>query len=443
MPQKPVLDAQGLTPLEKRVHSAALGAPDQTLTGEDLTTQLADVPIEEQLLAINGLLKKSLFHAQKGPGGIQYVAISKGEASVMSNMDANELIIYNHIKDAKNEGIWTKLIKARTNLHQTVMTRCLRLLEQKQLVKAVKSVKFPTRKIYMLYGLTPSIELSGGPWYTDNELDTGFIHELSMACLRFIQSKTWPKDGRSSSLYPASHTHNLPTAQSVHRYLKSARLTDTELEPEHVVALLDLLIYDHEIEKVPVLPVHSNAASTRAAADDASDRGRGRSVSRRRRMTVSESESDSSDQAESHRRSVRQDESPSDSDESDMAPRKRVRSRGVKRENRDDDSGSGSDDGAPPRHRGISRVEQDEDEEAESGLTHVPYVYRAVKRMLPEHSSMISTTFVSPEDALSQDCDRCSALDFEEGVVYADPFAPFLSEEPSTVAPAGATAEGP
>lgn len=72
----------GLTPLEKRAHAAALAAPEHTLTGEDLALRLSDVPIEEQLLAINGLLKKSLFNAQKGPNGIQYVAVSKDEASL-------------------------------------------------------------------------------------------------------------------------------------------------------------------------------------------------------------------------------------------------------------------------------------------------------------------------------------------------------------------------
>ena len=126
MPPKAAHDA--LSPIEKRIHAAALTSPEQTLTGEELALRLQDVPIEEQLLAINGLLKKNLFNAQKGPHGIQYVAVSRGEASMLGSMDANELIIFNHIKEARNEGIWTKLIKARTNLHQTVMTRCLRLL---------------------------------------------------------------------------------------------------------------------------------------------------------------------------------------------------------------------------------------------------------------------------------------------------------------------------
>lgn len=305
-------------------------------------------------------------------------------------MDGNELIIYNHIKDAKNEGIWTKMIKARTNLHQTIMNRCLKLLEQKQLVKAVKSVKFPTRKIYMLYDLTPSIELSGGPWYTDNELDTGFIHELSMACLRYVQSKSWPKDGRSSALYPASHTADLPTATSVHRYLKAAKLTDTELEPEHVVALLDLLIYDNEIEKIPVLPTQTVRRGARRSDDD--------------------EQSDASDESESERHSSAQRGSS----------RHRKRARRNRRDSSSDEDSSSDDskdsdamsEDSPPRRKSskskrkssskrksirISSDEdsgsQHEDDEGAANLTHVPYVYRAVKRMLQPHGGT-TTSYV-------------------------------------------------
>ncbi|KAL4402885.1 34-kDa subunit of RNA polymerase III (C) [Malassezia pachydermatis] len=422
MPPKAVPEAQGLSALEKRIHATALAAPEHTLTGDELATQFHDIPIEEQLLAINSLLKKSLFHAQKGPGGIQYVAISTGEASMMGSMDANELIIYNHIKDAKNEGIWTKLIKARTNLHQTVMTRCLRLLEQKQLVKVVKSVKFPTRKIYMLYDLTPSIELSGGPWYTDNELDTGFIHELSMACLRFIQSKTWPKDGRSSSLYPASHTQHLPTAQSVHRYLKAARLTDTELEPEHVVALLDLLIYDQEIEKIPVLPVYTNAARMQES-EDGEPIPRRSSKRNQRAMSISDSE-DSQAESRANSNTIKHNDSDS-SDSSEHEPtalsrKKRHRSTVAHTHRRDDLSSE--EDELP--HRRPQRLNQEEEED-DTSLTHVPYVYRAIKRMIMPHSSMIATTFVPPDATIPDSCGLYDSLVVEDNVVYADPFTSY------------------
>ncbi|WFD00841.1 34-kDa subunit of RNA polymerase III (C) [Malassezia yamatoensis] len=368
MPKRKARDGDELTQLEKRVYGAALAAPNSTLTGESLAAELSDVAIEEQLLAINGLLKKSLFNAQKGPNGIQ-----------LGTMDTNEMMIYNHIKDAKNEGIWTKMIKARTNLHQTVLNRCLKSLEQKQLVKAVKSVKFPTRKIYMLYNLTPSIELSGGPWYTDNELDTGFIHELSMACLRYVQSQSWPKEGRSSALYPASRTPDLPTASSVHRYLKAARITDTELELEHVVALLDLLVYDNHIEKIPVLPKINTQRSTR----DAMDAGSSSESSDEHALQQKGSSIKGGGHARKRVRSIATGHSSSTGDTSDCSTNSvQVSSERVKPSDNIRNKSRNN-------HAIISSDEESSEDQA-AMLTHVPYVYRAVKPILPPHGGTTS-----------------------------------------------------
>ena len=41
----------------------------------------------------------------------------------------------------------------------------------------------------MLAHLEPSVELTGGPWYTDNELDSEFIKLLSTACLHYIRDR--------------------------------------------------------------------------------------------------------------------------------------------------------------------------------------------------------------------------------------------------------------
>jgi DNA-directed RNA polymerase III subunit RPC6 len=58
-----------------------------------------------------------------------------------SGLDSESKLIYSHIKESGNEGIWTKDLKKHTNLHLNVVNRCLKILEQKQLVKAVKHVK--------------------------------------------------------------------------------------------------------------------------------------------------------------------------------------------------------------------------------------------------------------------------------------------------------------
>ena len=46
--------------------------------------------------------------------------------------------------------------------------------------------------MYMLFHLEPSVEVTGGPWYTDKELDTEFIKMLLKACLKFIRDRVSP-----------------------------------------------------------------------------------------------------------------------------------------------------------------------------------------------------------------------------------------------------------
>lgn len=47
----------------------------------------------------------------------------------------------------------------------------------------------PTRKIYMLTGIAPSVELTGGPWFTDNELDVELVETLKKVVRKFLQQK--------------------------------------------------------------------------------------------------------------------------------------------------------------------------------------------------------------------------------------------------------------
>ena len=45
------------------------------------------------------------------------------------------------------------------------INKCLKSLEQRKLIKAVKSVASSNRKVYMLFELEPSREITGGAWY--------------------------------------------------------------------------------------------------------------------------------------------------------------------------------------------------------------------------------------------------------------------------------------
>ena len=61
-------------------------------------------------------------------------------------------------------GIWTKDLKNKTNLQQPQVTKILKNLDARGLVKSVKAVAHPTRKLYMLAELEPARELTGGSW---------------------------------------------------------------------------------------------------------------------------------------------------------------------------------------------------------------------------------------------------------------------------------------
>jgi DNA-directed RNA polymerase III subunit RPC6 len=61
------------------------------------------------------------------------------------------------IERAGNKGVWTKDIKMQTNVQQQTLTKSLKQLESRRLVKSVKSVTSKSRKLYMLYDLGKKI----------------------------------------------------------------------------------------------------------------------------------------------------------------------------------------------------------------------------------------------------------------------------------------------
>lgn len=218
-----------------------------------------------QALLNKGLLK--ILESEPDPSSnstektILFAPISEQEAQKVSSMTADEAIVYSHVEAAGREGIWTKTIKAKSNLHQHIVLRCLKSLESQSYIKSVKSVKHPTRKIYMLYHLTPSIDVTGGPWFTDSELDTDFIDSLLIVIWKFVAQRTYPKcfkkkglipDGLMQYSYPANMIMGmgslLPSLSEVNDFLVNSGITTIELTLSDVKSLCDVLEFDEKIE---------------------------------------------------------------------------------------------------------------------------------------------------------------------------------------------------
>lgn len=74
----------------------------------------------------------------------------KNQASkqVIKGADNEEKVVYNLIEEAGNKGIWIRDIRVRSNLANTQLTKVLKSLESKKVIKAVKCVNVCLALLY-------------------------------------------------------------------------------------------------------------------------------------------------------------------------------------------------------------------------------------------------------------------------------------------------------
>lgn len=76
----------------------------------------------------------------------------KTSKQVIKGVDNEEKVVYNLIEEAGNKGIWIRDIRIRSNLANTQLTKVLKSLESKKVIKAVKcvNVSSPYLQTYLI-----------------------------------------------------------------------------------------------------------------------------------------------------------------------------------------------------------------------------------------------------------------------------------------------------
>lgn len=224
---------------------------------DELKLLINETDLVKLLGLTQSLIDRKMMKLVKVGDDLRFQVISLLETKKLTSMTDDEQMVYTYIEALGREGIWTKTLKAKTNMHQHIVMRCLKLLELQRYIKLIKSVKHPTRKIYMLYNLQPSIDVTGGPWFTDSELDTEFIDSLLTVIWRFISLKTFPTAFQEPSantniflsVYPAHHT-GFANLDSIMDFIISHKITNIDLGTSDIRALCEVLIHDDKIELV-------------------------------------------------------------------------------------------------------------------------------------------------------------------------------------------------
>ena len=240
----------------KLLHTKMRESPASKAFTQQEASNLINVTKESELmLLLQELLNANLIKLTKSGEEIRFQAVSIDDAKKLVSMTDDERMIYSYIEASQREGIWTKTLKAKTNLHQHIVSKCLKNLEHQRYIKSIKSVKHPTRKIYMLYHLQPSIDVTGGPWFTDSELDTEFIDTILEVVWRFIVNKTFPRGDDEQHLVNPLQASYIASFQGVDldqilAFINGSGVSSVELELNDIRSLCDVLKFDDEVEEI-------------------------------------------------------------------------------------------------------------------------------------------------------------------------------------------------
>ncbi|KAL6919574.1 hypothetical protein ACHAPO_004001 [Fusarium lateritium] len=212
-----------------------------------------------------------------------------------------QVMVYSLIDDSGGDGIWSQTLQKRLNMHDSVLKNALKQLQAKGLIAPFKNVEHPNKKMFIKASIRPSDRATGGPWYTDQNLDEAFIDELQRVVFDFIKRQSSyhsthgggaartqvPKKGvvkggvdkgkkrdashmdeppakapKTSSTttikkdallpLPAGYT-GYPTVRDIARLLSASGITHNTILSEHdVQKLVDVLVWDKLVESVKV-----------------------------------------------------------------------------------------------------------------------------------------------------------------------------------------------
>jgi DNA-directed RNA polymerase III subunit RPC6 len=117
-------------------------------------------------------------------------------------------------------------------VHKTSLDKILKTLESRKLIKAVKTIANKNRKVFMLYDMMPSAEITGGPWYSEQEFDHAFVESLS----KFV--------------YQCVATLKMASLDMLTEKVRISGVSKVPLGPEHVLSIVTTLVYDGRLEEV-------------------------------------------------------------------------------------------------------------------------------------------------------------------------------------------------
>lgn len=159
-----------------------------------------------------------------------------------------EQVIYSLIEESKTRGIWIKELREGSGLNQLQLRKTLKSLETKKLIKTIKAVG-TTRKCYILFSIEPDMSLTGGTFYSDQQLDSELINTLISVCGSYAASRRKHAIDENPNNIQMQREASYIRPQEIAQFITEKRVLNVPLSLEDLERILEVAVLDGTIER--------------------------------------------------------------------------------------------------------------------------------------------------------------------------------------------------
>lgn len=240
----------------KKEIMALIAAYDAGISEAELSRTMSSTAVEIRMNAINSLTNEGKVQLCKRGSDLIYrvndlKSLSNHSAAVNSKISIEERAVYQVVESAGSKGIWNREIRNQTKLPLNQMSKVLKNLETKKLIKAVKSVTASKKKLYMLFGLEPDKSVTGGAWYSGTEFESEYVQILHEQCYQFVKRRLTPTDDNLN--FVETRDQSLVSSSEVKDYIDNLKISNVKLTLQDIEMVLETIVFDGLIEKISVV----------------------------------------------------------------------------------------------------------------------------------------------------------------------------------------------
>ncbi|KAK6090681.1 hypothetical protein P3W45_000404 [Vairimorpha bombi] len=205
------------------------------VTEEQILIMNPSLTKESLVKHLNSLIKNNSITVYKDGSTIYYKAITNAS-------DDYESLIINLISQSGTDGMWIREIREKTNMPHNLVLKMLSNLESKRIIRSIKNIK-NNRKVYVLFDIIPSDEVTGGFWFTDNDVDVECVDNVSKIVYNYIKKKTLMDSENVLNKYS-----NNPSLSEITEFVNTLNFLNSQVKEAEMRYLVNTMVYDDKIE---------------------------------------------------------------------------------------------------------------------------------------------------------------------------------------------------